>query len=333
MKKLLQSWIEALWYKDQVISTWLMPLSMLFLDVVRMRRFFYKIGIFKRTRLPVPVIIVGNITVGGTGKTPLVIYLAQLLQKTGYQPGIISRGYGGKARKTPQLVTPDSQAAEVGDEALVISRNSLCPVVVGPKRVESARQLIEQQGCNVILSDDGLQHYALERTIEITVVDGQRRFGNGYCLPVGPLREPISRIQEVDFIVVNGEPSEANEYAMNISADQAVNLSSNERQPLSAFVAEPIHAVAGIGNPERFFNLLKSFELKPITHQFPDHYAYSLADLDFKDSRPILMTEKDAVKCQAFADAKFWYVPINSVLNKNFDDAFLALLKQRDTTR
>lgn len=331
MKKHFQSWIEALWYKDQVISTWLMPLSMLFLDVIRLRQFLYKVGIFKRTRLPVPVIIVGNITVGGTGKTPLVIYLAQLLRNAGYQPGIISRGYGGTAQKNPQLVKPDSPATEVGDEALVILHNSRCPVAVGPKRVDNARVLIEQLACDVILSDDGLQHYALDRTIEITVVDGQRRFGNGYCLPVGPLREPISRIQEVDFVVVNGEPSETGEYAMKISADHAINLNSRERKPLSAFKSERCHAVAGIGNPERFFKLLNQFDLDPTIHRFPDHHAYTPADLNFKDSHPILMTEKDAVKCQSFADTKFWYVPINSVLDKNFDEAFLLLLKQRNT--
>lgn len=329
MRKTLQRWIEALWYKDQVISTWFMPLSMLFVDAVRFRRFLYRVGILNSKRLPVPVVIVGNITVGGTGKTPLVIYLAKLLKNRGFNPGIVSRGYGGQAKTRPQPVQLTSQASEVGDEALVIARNTACPVAVGPMRSAAARLLLDQCGCDLILSDDGLQHYALQRDIEIAVVDGVRRFGNGYCLPVGPLREPVSRVKEVDFIVVNGETAEPEEFAMQTRADTAINLSTHQQKPLSAFAATACHALAGIGNPERFFNLLKALGIKPTLHSFPDHHRFVASDLNFNDSLPVLMTEKDAVKCREFTNQQLWYVPINAEPDAGFTEAFLHLLQEK----
>lgn len=329
MRKTLQRWLEAFWYKDQVISSLLMPISMIFVDAARLRRFLYRIGLLKSTRLPVPVIIVGNITVGGTGKTPLVIHLAKLLADAGYRPGIISRGYGGIASSYPQRVHRNSSAQEVGDEALVIAQNSACPIAIGPVRSESARLLVQQDDCNVILSDDGLQHYALQRDIEIAVIDGIRRFGNGYCLPVGPLREPISRIQEVDFVVVNGEPSNPDEYAMRVQASDAINLQTNEVKPLSAFKETSCHALAGIGNPDRFYQLLRNHGLNISTRSFPDHYVFSATDLNFKDTLPVLMTEKDAVKCRAFAGQQHWYVPIHAELDAQFTEKFLNLLQEK----
>jgi len=326
MKKTLARKLTDIWYKDPFIGAWLMPFGFLFADIVRFRKFLYRIGVLKTQRLPVPVIIVGNITVGGTGKTPLIIALAKRLQDAGFKVGIISRGYGGDA--LPRLVTVDSDPAQVGDEALLIAKQTGCMMAVAPLRVEAGKLLLEHTNCNVILSDDGLQHYALHRDIEIAVIDGERRFGNGYCLPAGPLREPIHRLQSVDFIVVNGEKTEANEYEMHITGDTAVNLITGEHKPLSAFAAEnKLHALAGIGNPNRFFNLLTANGLIFIAHSFPDHYVFQPNDIHFKE--PVLMTEKDAVKCTDFATEQHWFVPITARLDNHFTEQLLTLLEKK----
>ncbi|MDD1613525.1 MAG: tetraacyldisaccharide 4'-kinase, partial [Methylococcaceae bacterium] len=207
MKKTLTRWATDIWYKDPFIGVWLMPLGFLFSDAVRFSKFLYRLGVLKTHTLSVPVILVGNITVGGTGKTPLIVWLAGFLKDSGFKPGIISRGYGGQAESWPQSVTADSDAKNIGDEALLIAKQTGCPMAVGPSRVDAANSLLGQADCNVILSDDGLQHYSLNRDIEVAVIDGERRFGNGYCLPAGPLREPIERLHSVDFIIVNGEKS------------------------------------------------------------------------------------------------------------------------------
>jgi len=324
-----RKWAENVWYKDPFIGVCLMPLGFIFSDIARFRKYLYRMGVLKTQRLPVPVIVVGNITVGGTGKTPLIIWMAQLLKASGYKPGIISRGYGGQADVWPQSVTADSPAEIVGDEALLLARQSACPVVVGPLRVEAARQLLREADCTIILSDDGLQHYALHRDMEIAVVDGERRFGNGYCLPAGPLREPISRLQTVDLIIVNGEIYEDNEYAMQLVGDTAVNMLSAERKPLAEFAAVECHALAGIGNPQRFFNKLASAGLACKTRSFPDHYKFQAGDILFSDSKPVLMTEKDAVKCTGFAGAQHWYVPVAAVPEPKFAEQLLALIKKK----
>ncbi len=329
MKKTLARWMENIWYKDPIIGTWLMPLGFLFSDIARFRKFLYQVGFLKKHRLPVPVIIVGNITVGGTGKTPLVIWLAIWLKDAGYRPGIISRGYGGQSGSWPQSVDAGSDARQVGDEAVLIAKQTQCPVVVAPLRVAAGQQLLRQSDCDVILSDDGLQHYALGRDIEIAVIDGERRFGNGYCLPAGPLREPINRLQSVDFIVVNGEKAEANEFAMQLVGDTAVNMATGEQKPLAEFAATPCHALAGIGNPERFFKLLAAAGLACFPHSFPDHYQFQQTDIVFADANPVLMTEKDAVKCTAFASQRHWYVPVTAVLEAGFTEQLLTLLKRK----
>ncbi len=329
MKKTLARWAEDVWYKDPFIGTWLMPLGFLFSDAVRFRRFLYRIGVLKKHKLPVPVIVVGNITVGGTGKTPLIIWLARLLKEAGYKPGIISRGYGGRAESWPQWVDSQSDAARVGDEAMLIAKQTACPMAVGPLRVDAARLLLEQSDCNVILSDDGLQHYALARDIEIAVIDGERRFGNGYCLPAGPLREPINRLESVDFRIVNGEQAEDNEFAMQLVGDQAVNLADGQYQPLQAFRGVQCHAVAGIGNPDRFFHLLAKAGLTCENHSFPDHYAFKQRDITFNDDAPVLMTEKDAVKCTAFAGQQHWAVPVTAVLAPGFSEQLLKVLGEK----
>jgi tetraacyldisaccharide 4'-kinase len=330
MKKTPARWAVDVWYKDPFIGTWLMPLGFLFADFVKFRKFLYRIGVLKKHTMPVPVIVVGNITVGGTGKTPLLIYLAQLLKDAGYRPGIISRGYGGQAEAWPQRVDANSTAANVGDEALLIAKQTGCPMAVGPLRVEDAKLLLKQSDCNVILSDDGLQHYALNRDIEIAVIDGERRFGNGYCLPAGPLRETIDRLQSVDFIVVNGEKSEPNELSMRITGDTAINLVTGEQKSLQEFKATGCHAVAGIGNPDRFFKLLESAGLSCKTHGFPDHYKFQRSDIEFSDDEQVLMTEKDAVKCTAFAGKQHWYIPVKAVPEQGFSEQLLKLLREKN---
>jgi tetraacyldisaccharide 4'-kinase len=329
MKKTLTRWATDIWYKDPFIGVWLSPLGFLFNDAARFRKFLYRMGVLKRHTLPVPVIVVGNITVGGTGKTPLIIWLAGLLKDSGFKPGIISRGYGGQAESWPQWVTADSDAKNVGDEALLIAKQTDCSMAVGPLRADAANMLLKQADCNVILSDDGLQHYALSRDIEIAVIDGERRFGNGYCLPAGPLREPIERLKTVDFIIVNGEKSEDNEFSMQLKGDTAVNLVTGEQKSLQEFNSVDCHALAGIGNPERFFKLLEAAGLTCITHSFSDHYQFQRHDIEFADNKPVLMTEKDAVKCMAFAGKQHWYLPVKAVPEPGFAEQIINLLREK----
>lgn len=320
--------MQALWYGKPYWAWPLLPLSWLFRGIAALRRSLYRYGWLNVTALPVPVIIVGNISVGGTGKTPLLIYLAQLLRQEGWRPGIISRGYGGKAQHWPQRVDKDSDAALVGDEAVLLAAQSGCPTAVGPVRADVARLLLRNDACDVLLSDDGLQHYALARTIEIAVIDGERRFGNGYCLPAGPLREPVSRLRSVDLVICNGA-AQTGEYAMQVIGDTALSLSTGEHRPLSAFAGQICHALAGIGNPQRFFTLLQNSGIDCETHVFPDHHAYRAAELDFRDGKPLLMTEKDAVKCRRFALENAWYVPVQALPQAAFIERLLYLLREK----
>lgn len=330
MKAKITRWFEDAWYKEMYISAWFMPLSMFYVDAMRLRRFLYRTGLKKSVRLPVPVVIVGNLTVGGTGKTPLVIWLVRLLKQHGYKPGVISRGYAGDENQQPLSVTANSDPRQVGDEALLLARRCDCPIVVAVDRPAAARHLLAENACDVIISDDGLQHYALQRDIEIVVIDGQRRFGNGYCLPVGPLREPPERVNTVDFVVVN-EPKELleGELAMHCRGDKLVNLLTGETQSLAEFKDMPCHAVAGIGNPQRFFMQLAAAGLACQTHAFPDHHPFVAEDLQFKDAKPVIMTEKDAVKCAAFEQPQHWYLPVDAELPEAFTDSFLTLLKDK----
>lgn len=307
----------------------LLPLSWLFRFVAGLRRSCYRNGLLRVHSLPVPVVIVGNISVGGTGKTPLLIYLARLLRQEGFRPGIVSRGYGGQSKHWPQRVDKNSDPRLVGDEAVLIAAQTACPVAVGPLRADAARLLQENNVCDVILSDDGLQHYALGRTLEIAVIDGERRFGNGYCLPAGPLREPVSRLRNVDLTICNGAAQQAGEYAMQVSGNEAVNILSGELRPLSFFSGRSCHAVAGIGNPQRFFGLMQHAGVVCTRHVFPDHHAYQVADIDFHDDKPVLMTEKDAVKCRRFARGKDWYIPVQAEPQAGFNERFLYLLREK----
>jgi tetraacyldisaccharide 4'-kinase len=330
MKNSLVRWFEDAWYKEMYISAWFMPLSMLYVDVIRFRRFLYRVGIKKSVRLPVPVIIVGNLTVGGTGKTPLVVWMVAFLKQHGYKPGVISRGYAGSSQQTPQTVTSNSDTALVGDEPVLLARRCDCPVVIGADRPAAAKKLLLEQDCNIIISDDGLQHYALQRDIEIVVIDGERRFGNGYCLPVGPLREPPERVNSVDLVVVNS-PKELleGEFAMQCQGKHLINLNTGESKSLSDFAGHACHALAGIGNPQRFFYQLLAAGLNCDIHAFPDHHAFTTKDLQFKDTNPVIMTEKDAVKCTGFAQPHHWYLPIDAQLPEAFYEQLLSLLKKK----
>lgn len=308
------------WYSPSL--TWLtlllLPLAWVFALITALRRGAYRCGLLKSFQAPVPVIVVGNINVGGVGKTPCVIALAEHLKSLGFVVGIVSRGFGSD-HASPHLVTSIASAAEVGDEALLMSRRTQVPVVIGKKRIAAVQYLLTRYPqCSVILSDDGLQHYALKRDIEILVVDGERGFGNGRLLPAGPLRESVRRVSSVDFVVTNGE-AKLTSYGMNYAIDGLRSVLSGVMcHDIDGLKRQPVHAVAGIGNPERFFNMLRQQGFTVIEHVFPDHYAFQSNDFVFTDNLPIIMTEKDAVKCDAFANEKMWVMPITAKLDVNF---------------
>ncbi|TAN04838.1 MAG: tetraacyldisaccharide 4'-kinase [Rhodanobacteraceae bacterium] len=312
------------WYEPEAPPVWwTVSLAALYAGVSGLRRWLYRCGVLHTRRLPVPVIVVGNIVTGGAGKTPLTIALVEALRAHGYKPGVVSRGYGGSAR-TRMLLEARSDPALVGDEPALIKSRTGVPVVVGANRCEAA-QLLLGQNVDAIIADDGLQHYALARDIEICVIDGMRRLGNGRLLPAGPLREPESRLQSVDFIVCNGGEPRDGEVSMTLAPTDVVAVDgSSRRQPLAAFVDRHVHAVAGIGNPRRFFETLRGQGVDVLEHPFPDHHRYVAADFDFGDDLPVLMTEKDAVKCRAFAQPDWWSVPVSAMLPKSFFDAIAA---------
>ncbi len=321
--------IEKIWYQSGLAFIPLLPLSWLFRLLVMVRYWLYQYGWLKVSRFPLPLIVVGNISVGGTGKTPFVIWLAHFLRSAGYKPGIVSRGYGGNATEWPQQVSADSDPAQVGDEAVLLARRCHCPMLVAPDRVAAVEALLGSNDCNIIISDDGLQHYAMGRDIEIAIVDGQRRFGNGQLLPAGPLREPISRLRDVDLTIVNGERTSVGEYSMTLTRSYLYNLHDpSNHEEISLFKGETVHAVAGIGHPEKFFDLLKKSGVEVITHSFVDHHAYSLDDLAFGDERPVIMTEKDAVKCTRFARPNHWVLAVEMAPELEVEENLRILLQK-----
>ena len=308
------------WYRDSLnwLTFLLLPLSWLYSLVITVRRWFYQSGLFRIQRFSVPVIVVGNITLGGTGKTPLVIWLAQYLHSLGYHPGIVSRGVGGKRHVIPMLVTEHAQADIVGDEALLLAQHAHCPVMLAVDRSAAVRELLKTNTCNIVISDDGLQHYRLARDMEIIVVDGVRQLGNRQLLPAGPLREPVEKINRADFVVVNGGTFNGG-FSMSLEGMELVALSSQHRRiTLADFPRGQIHAIAGIGHPQRFFNMLAQYGFDVIPHAFPDHYAYQPRDLLFNDELPVVMTEKDAVKCMSFVKDNYWYLPVTAKLDVAF---------------
>lgn len=302
---------DWLWYRPNPLKWLLWPIGGIYGVVMEIRRLVYRLGMKPVTTLPLPVIVVGNLTVGGSGKTPVVIWLAGELKSCGYRVGIVSRGYGGNAESWPQRVSTASDPGLVGDEPVLIARATGCPVMVSPDRVAAAKALISAEQLDVLLADDGMQHYALDRTLAIAVVDGQRGLGDGFCLPAGPLREFKCRIADVDAIVVNGGSwGRAGVFRAQPAAQRLHQVAGSEQKLLAEFRNTEVHAVAGIGNPQRFFNLLEDAGVDVLPHPLPDHTKLTGAELDFDDARPVFVTEKDAVKCEGFARENVWCVPI-----------------------
>lgn len=328
MNDTLRNLIDDIWYGRHPARLALLPLSWLYRAVVALRRKVYNSQLLNVYRAPVPVIVVGNISVGGTGKTPLVIWVARKLEEYGFKPGIVARGYRGTARNWPQQVRADSDPVTVGDEALVLARRTGLPVAVGPQRSADIAALLRHADVDIIVCDDGLQHYALARDLEIAVLDGVRRYGNGACLPAGPLREPVARLATVDLLVTNGLAARG-EFAMRYVANEVLPVGhAEQRVALADFADKQVHAVAAIGNPDSFFALLKRNGLRVTQHVFPDHHLFSREDLAFDDGLAVIMTEKDAVKCEHFADPRLWYVPIDVELPDVFERRFKTLLQE-----
>jgi len=299
--------LQQHWYRIDTVSLLLAPLSLVYGAVILARRAAYASGLFKIHEFPVPVVVIGNLTVGGTGKTPFVIALAQQLKRRGWSPGIVSRGYQGTASQ-PALVPPDGDPGLFGDEPVLISRMTNLPVVVAQRRSDAVNRLLGES-VNLVISDDGLQHLAMARNVEIVMVDDAEGFGNGLLLPAGPLREPASRLNSADICVRRGGRAAPGEYAVESRLGQARNLVTGEEVPWANFQDQTLSAVAGIHRAQRFFEMLKEQGLTATEHQFPDHHQFSPDDLP-SNNAPVLMTEKDAVKCARFAKSNWWGVPL-----------------------
>lgn len=320
--------LESAWYGVGRAPWWTGPLALLYGLLTGLRRVLYRWGVLRSVRLPVPVVVIGNLTAGGTGKTPVTIAIAESLRRRGYTPGVVSRGYGG-SQKEPALLDDSPDPAVVGDEPCLI-RASGVAVAVGRDRPAAAKLLIAA-GCDVVIADDGLQHYALARDVEICVIDGVRRFGNERLLPAGPLREPLSRLEQMDFRICNGGAVAPGDTPMQLQGGQVSALVDGQSKPIADFTGQDVHAVAAIGHPQRFFASLRSQGLQVIEHPFPDHHAFVPADLAFNDDRPVLMTEKDAVKCRLFAQPHWWAVPVRAVLPQAFFDELEGRLHRAST--
>lgn len=329
MRDRFSIWIQQQWVRIGVWHILLIPMSWLFWLLITSRRKAYESGLLKSYRPAVPLIVVGNISVGGTGKTPLVIWLVEKLRQAGYRPAVISRGYGA-GKVTVQAVRVDSSPADVGDEPLLLARRTGCPVWVGADRVAVQRALMQvHPDCNVLISDDGLQHYRMQRDIELVVVDVVRGFGNGLLLPAGPLREPLARLSRVDALVYNGRQEHPGGYGMMLKAGRLHNLLEvGLTIEIAALQGQKIHAIAGIGNPRRFFEQLHDLGLAAETHAFTDHHAFRAEDLVFAGDAPVLMTEKDAVKCAAFAKTNWWYLPVDAEVDRELADDVIRKLRK-----
>ena len=314
------------WYRRGALAWLLWPASLIFGIFVALRLSLYKVRLLKSAHPGIPVIVVGNLTVGGSGKTPLVIWIAELLKSKGWSPAILSRGYGAKV-DAARAATVASEAAEVGDEPIVLARRSGCPVWIGPDRVQVAQTLrAAHPDVNVLVLDDGLQHYRMRRDIEIAVVDA-RGFGNGFMLPAGPLREPRLRLKTVDAVVSHA--SAVTGYAMKLEGEEVHRMTdARERKPLKAFAGQKVHAAAGIGDPNRFFLHLGRAGIKVMPHPFPDHHAFSPRELEFGDGLPVMLTEKDAVKLRSAARPDWWVLPVSAKLDPAFGAWLLGKLDE-----
>jgi len=319
---------EDIWYGNHWSKWLLAPLSVTFAVITCCRRKLFEHGIKASIKPAVPTIVVGNITVGGTGKTPLVVYLCEQLTAAGYKPGIISRGYGSKAPQYPYIVNADSPVAHSGDEPFMLHKRTQCPLAISPVRTDAAAYLLANFDVDVIITDDGLQHYAMQRDIELIVVDGKRRLGNGHLLPMGPLREGAWRLKTADFVICNGGNGLAGEVNMRLVAAPLRRVNNNEESAPNNAVA--CVAIAGIGNPQRFYTTLAQHHYVIEEHlSFPDHHAFTAADIiQFAAGRTVIMTEKDAVKCQSFAQDNWYYLPVNASLDSDFLPQLLLTLKE-----
>lgn len=335
MRNTLSLALSRAWYRNPSWLRLLRPLSRFYGLVVRWRRARFLADPARSYRPSALIVIVGNITVGGTGKTPLTLALAQVLQKHGVALAIVSRGHGGSSKQYPLEVTADMDPTLCGDEALIYARRAGCPVVVDPQRARGVQFLEQKYAPRLILSDDGLQHYALQRDVEIVMLDGQRGLGNGLLLPQGPLREEAGRLLDADLLVCNGDPlvtvptGDKPLYTLQVRPGLLYNLSTGESLDLAAFRARhpgKVHAVAGIGNPARFFSTLTQEGFAIISHVFNDHHRFQARDIAFDDELPVLMTEKDAVKCSRFAAPRHWYLSVDAVLPPELLPALLDLL-------
>jgi tetraacyldisaccharide 4'-kinase len=308
------------WYTGHPALALLRPLESLYLRVVNRKRARFLAGQSERYKAPVPVIVVGNITVGGTGKTPLILWMIDHCRARGLRVGVVSRGYGAKPPSLPWRVHAQQPAEQAGDEPLLIVNRTGVPLMIDPDRSQAVRALLAQEPLDLILSDDGLQHYRLARDLELVLIDAVRGLGNGRCLPAGPLREPVERLQSVDALLYNGAATDqADGYGFQLQPSALVNLLTGERQPVDHFPpGQTLHAVAGIGNPQRFFNTLEGLHWRPVPHAFADHAAFTAQALSFSPSLPVVMTEKDAVKCAAFAAPDWWYLAVEAVPSAAF---------------
>jgi len=317
------------WQNPNWLTLLLWPFSQVYRALFALRTQLYRLGILRSYTAPVPVVIVGNLSVGGTGKTPLVIFLIERLRDLGFRPGVISRGYGSNALAYPALVSSNMPVSQSGDEPALIHRRTGAPMAIGPDREADIKLLLESADVDVIVSDDGLQHLALNRKVEICLMDDTSPSLNRNLLPAGPLRESLDRLNCVDLVVrhqanlTSQQPERSNEFSMSLEPTKPCSI--GDKKVTSFDFSRPIHAVAGIGNPQRFFNTCRELDLEFTEHSFTDHHCFTESDLDFGDDLPILMTEKDAVKCEGFANSKHWYLPVNAKLS----DGFIEMLSQQ----
>jgi len=333
----MYKWLHRIWYEGGSSYQLLLPLSGLYWLLITLRRFLYQIGLLGRWHASVPVIVVGNITVGGTGKTPVTIWLSRELRERGFSPGIVSRGYGGSKAASSMRVDSASDPIVVGDEPVLLAKRTDCPVVVDANRARAAQMLVDD-GADVIISDDGLQHYRLVRSYEICVVDGARGLGNRLLLPAGPMRETIDRLGEVDQVLINGRVSdddneqsvvEQNAIEFELIATEVCRLNGSLTRPIERFFGTTVHAIAAIGNPARFFDMLRAHGIQVIEHAFPDHAKLEKKDLEFGDDFEVLMTEKDAVKLDRVSVDKYWAVPVETNIDPVVAGPWLEQIESR----
>ncbi|MBH3384129.1 MULTISPECIES: tetraacyldisaccharide 4'-kinase [Pseudomonas] len=320
----------AAWYAGHPALALLRPLEALYRRVVTRKRARFLKGESASYRAPVPVIVVGNITVGGTGKTPMILWLIEHCRQQGLNVGVVSRGYGAKPPQLPWRVLADQSAEQAGDEPLLIVQRSGVPLMIDPDRARAVQALLASEPLDLILCDDGMQHYRLARDLELVLIDAARGLGNGRCLPAGPLREPAERLQGADAVLFNGAGEDrAGGFGLRLQPSALVNLRSGERRPLDHFPAgQRLHAVAGIGNPQRFFNTLQGLNWQPLPHPFADHAHFSARSLAFSPPLPLVMTEKDAVKCRAFAADDWWYLAVEAQPTPAFSAWFDSQLQR-----